>query len=341
MESALYDFYGFRVYVEGLRLKKLMDKEYWRSKVSEQDEPFAVEADLYIKAAGPEGPTEFPTKPSGSKLGIYMPFNEDDKVLYYEPGVAVDYILPFLDNFLSWEDKTLIHTGAVSKNGKAYIFCAAGDVGKTSIVLNLVRKNYDYLSDDRLVIGNGQAYPFPITVHIFTYNLRDPQISKPVLGWKRYFYKPFFKFLDIAQKISPHRYLRYLFLVIISLMRFDVDVEDLGSDIRVGEVCPISKVFYLERWDGSELLVTDISVEELSRRMAMISMYESGFFLKEFYKYAAQYHITNKKLENRFEFNYGIYYDTFKNTEIHKLMIPRNLVLSSVEDLPIKLGIES
>jgi len=340
MESAIYDFYGCRVYVEGLRLKKAIDKEYWRFKVNEQYRPTNSEIDLYIKPANSTSSVEFLTKPAGSKRGIYMPFKESENTIYYEPNVALDYILSFLEKFLTWEDKTLLHSAAVSKNGKAYIFCGAADVGKTSVVLNLIRRNFDYLSDDWLIVGNRQAYPFPKTVHIFNYNLKDPTISKKALGLKRYFYKPLFKSLDIAEAISPHRYLRYLVQVLISLMIFAVDVEDLGSGVKVGEVCPISKVYYLERQSRGELLLADMKAEELARRMVMVSMYESIFFFEEYFKYAAKYNIKNKKVEDRLEFDFNIYHETFKDAEIHKVMIPLNFDLSTMEDLPLQLGLE-
>lgn len=339
MESAIYDFYGYKVYVEGLRLKKAMDKEYWRFQ-SKQDRSCNDEIDLYITSVRSVSPREFPTKPAGSKLGIYMPFKEDENTIYYEPKVALEYILSFLEAFLKWEDKTLLHAGAVSKDGKAYIFCGAGDVGKTSIVLNLIKRGFDYLSDDWLIVGKGQAYPFPKTIHIFSYNLRDPRISKEVLGLKRCFYKPLFKLLDVFEHMSPHRYLRYLVQILISLAVFRIDVEDLVDNARVGEISPILRIFYLERGNGTELLLTDMKAEELARRMAMVSMYERNYFFKEYFKYAARYNIRNQKVENRLESDFNIYYDTFKDAKIHKVMIPFAVDLTSVEDLPLQLGLE-
>ena len=337
MESAIYDFYGFKVYVEGLRLKKAMDKEYWRFRVNNQDRPCDDEIGLYITPPGLMNPREFPTKPQGSKVGIYLPFGEGENTIYYEPKVALEWVLAYLEMFLDWEDKTILHAGAVSKNKKAYIFCGQGGVGKTSTILNLIRREFDYLSDDWLIIGNRQAYPFPKTVHIFGYNLADPRISKRVLGLKKHFYRSLFKLLNVVDNISPHRYISYVAQVLASLMRFDVDIQDLGDNLRVGYVSPISKIYYLERWDGDEIFLGDIKAEELARRMAMVTMHERNYFFEEYFQYAARYGISNKKVENRFKFDLDIFYDSFKGAEIHKIMMPLHMDLSTIEHLPFEL----
>jgi hypothetical protein len=337
VESAIYDFYGYKVYVEGLQLKRAMDREYWRFRLNENDRPHDDEIGLRIIPPGQTEPREFPTKPQGSKLGIYLPFGEGENIIYYEPKVDLDWVLAYLEMFLDWEDKTILHAGAVSKDKKAFIFCGRGGVGKTSTIINLTRKGFDYLSDDWLIIGNGHAYPFPKTVHIFGYNLADSSISKRVLGLKRLYYKPLFKLLHIVDNISPHRYMSYVAQVLASLMRFDVDIQDLGDDLRVGSMSSISKVYYLERWDGNKILFGDIKAEELARRMAMVTMHERNYFFQEYFQYAAKYGISNKKVENRFKFDLDIFHGSFKVSEIYKVMIPLDMDLSKTENLPFQL----
>jgi GTPase SAR1 family protein len=60
------------------------------------------------------------------------------------------------------------------KNEEAFIFTGGGGVGKTSLVSNFLRRSYEYLGDDWILLGKqGIAYPFPKTVHVFDYNLKD------------------------------------------------------------------------------------------------------------------------------------------------------------------------
>lgn len=337
MEPVLYDFYGYKVLVAG-PVSKVMDKEYWRFHVNQPDKLLDNEIDLHIKPSSSIEPTGFPTKPKGSKVGIYLPFKENENTIYYHPRVSLDYIPGFLEMFLNWRDKTFLHAGAVSKNGQAYVFTGTGGVGKTSIVLNLIRRHFDYLSDDWLIVGNGQAYPFPKTIHIFSYNLNDSRLSKEILGSKRYFYKPLFTLLDVLRNISPHRYMSYLAQTLTELLRFNVDVEDLGDNVRVGEVSPISTFFYLERWDGKEILIDDIKAEELARRMAMVNMHERNYFFEEYFKYASKYNVRDRRVEGRFNFDLEILYNVFKAAEICKVMIPRNFNLLSLENLPFPSG---
>jgi predicted ATPase len=98
------------------------------------------------------------------------------------------------------------------KNEEAFIFTGGGGVGKTSLVSNFLRRSYEYLGDDWILLGKqGIAYPFPKTVHVFDYNLKDEEIARRVLGSKRYYHKALFRFFDVGEKVVPNRYVRFLF----------------------------------------------------------------------------------------------------------------------------------
>ena len=129
----------------------------------------------------------------------------------------------------------------------------------------------------------------------------------------------------MCQRI-PHRYFRFAFGVLKP--KFFVDVEDLYPNFKVGKVSPISKVFYLEKWNKNEVDIENMDAMELARRMALINLYERNYFFLEYYKYAAKYNITNVNIEKRFEQDIKIMYNTFKTTKVYKLLIPDKLNLS-------------
>lgn len=58
------------------------------------------------------------------------------------------------------------HASSISKNGKAVVIMGESMSGKTTMSLQLARKGYGYLGDDRLFIKNGQVFAYPKPLHI-------------------------------------------------------------------------------------------------------------------------------------------------------------------------------
>lgn len=60
-----------------------------------------------------------------------------------------------------------LHAGVVSRDGKAIIIPGKSRAGKTTLVLELIKRNCDYFSDEFAVIDkNGLVYPFPKKVSV-------------------------------------------------------------------------------------------------------------------------------------------------------------------------------
>jgi len=62
----------------------------------------------------------------------------------------------------------LIHAGVVSWNGEGIILVADGGHGKTTLVLELIRRGFQFLSDEMAALGraDGQVHPFPRSLRI-------------------------------------------------------------------------------------------------------------------------------------------------------------------------------
>ena len=77
-------------------------------------------------------------------------------------------------------NSALIHSSAVSFDGKAFLFVGRPGVFKTSIVMEFIR-NYgaEYLGEENTIIRDGMAYPFPLNIKSFEYKLKHFDNENP------------------------------------------------------------------------------------------------------------------------------------------------------------------
>ena len=324
-ELKFYNIHGFTIAVDSY-VDWIFQREYGYFKVAQD----AVEkVDLYVKKW--EGDEILPTRRAGGIKGLLLPLRPNEKVLWYNLGMDAATILEYCEGLMWWNNKTFLHAGAVSKNGKTFVFTGGGGVGKTSLVLNFVKRGYDYIGDDWILLGkNGVAYPLPKTVHIFDYNLKDEEIARRVLGFKRYYYKFLFKLFDFGERISPNRYLRFIFQRFKP--RFHVPIQKLYPNIKIAQPTIISRIFFLERKkeEGSIEVSREEGIKELVARLAFVNLFERNYFYKEYYCYAYQFGVRNEKIEKRFEHDYRIIHEALGKTEVYKVTIPKSLDLTNI-----------
>lgn len=70
---------------------------------------------------------------------------------------------------------SFIHASSLEKDGKAILFVAAGGIGKTSIMMQMLKKEgWKYLADDLSIIdSNGRVYFNPKYIQIYPYNIKN------------------------------------------------------------------------------------------------------------------------------------------------------------------------
>ena len=91
-------------------------------------------------------------------------------------------------------DSVFVHAGVVSKNGRAVMLAGSGGCGKTSTIMDFLKKDgWQYISEDFAIVHkSGIVYPFPRKMAIYSSDLRfgnitlNEAISKNLTNWERF-----------------------------------------------------------------------------------------------------------------------------------------------------------
>lgn len=329
-----YDIYGFLISVDG-PADEIFSERYGCFKTSHV---YPRKASLFVKPY--TGKEDLPTKPIGALKGIWIPFANQERVLWYEQGVPLNDLLKCCEGLIWWKDKALLHAGAVAKDREAFVFAGGPKVGKSNIVINLVRLGYEYLSDDWLVVGRGNGYPFCRTVHITDLNLRNKAIAKSVLGPKRFLYTPLIRALRMGMMHFPNRYVRYAFEVAKDKCSLNAELTRINAGANVALEARLSRIFYLERKSVEEIKVfADMHRDEFVRRMVNVYLGEYSFLMSEYYKYVYLFGARDARMEEIRDHTTTVLREALEGAELYRLEIPKYMDLTSV-DIASTVGLE-
>lgn len=331
-----YNIYGFIFSVEG-QAKKIFRKEYKRFTINKP----LKELDLLITEY--KGKKSLPIQPKGEKWGLKLPTSKKDNVILYNTSTSSKFILGIFEGYLMWQDKCLLHAGAVAHNSKRVIFTGSGNVGKTSLVLQALRHGYEYLSDDWLIIGGGIAYPFPKRLRVFDYNLvYDKKMARKVIDRNMYIVYPliiiWYYIRKFLIKMAPHPYLRR----VLSIFRpiYQIDIENLISNVKVGKPGLIEKIIYLERKGISNVIIKEISPKLLATKMVAMSFFERNYFFQYYHLGSFLNGVDNKiDIGKRYIKEKDIMEDTFSKVFLYHIQIPNRMTPEELWINLVKKGI--
>ncbi len=334
---SIYDVNGFVVTVEG-PADKVFFEEYGH--FITQKAPRKI--DLFVKVN--EERRLLPTRIRGSRERMYIPFGESENTLWYDEGIErerlLDHFLNGIEFLMWWPGRAWLHAGAVARKDEAYVFTGEEGVGKTSIVLNLLREGYDYLSDDWLTIGCDKAFPMPKRIRIFGRNLKNRELAERVLGYKRLYYLPMSNLLESGSKFSSHRDIRLIFGKLKARTMLRVEIQRMFPEAQVASPASISKVFLLERKKIHRIEVKqDVSSWELAQKMAHYSMYWWDHMLREYYFYVHHFGIRNRRIDYKLSRDVRIMNEAFEKCDLYRVTLPEKSDLSGV-NLHSLLGID-
>ena len=124
----------------------------------------------------------------------------------------------------------MIHSSAVSFDGKAFLFVGRPGVFKTSIVMEFIR-NYgaEYLCEENTIISDGMAYPFPLNIKSFEYKMKCFESENPINKFQK------------LQLIKHVLYGKRL------------------NNIPISKPCKIAAVFLLKKDDSFSITKTELN----------------------------------------------------------------------------------
>jgi len=132
----------------------------------------------YLYSKESEGVAEWELQINGLEDGPTI-LHYDGKIrgissLLNRDFLAQNFLLKIIEYKLYQKGYYLAHAGGVSKDGKGYILAGRGGSFKTTLCMDLIRKKgCNLLGDDRILIGNGSAYSFPMSLSVFSYMLQN------------------------------------------------------------------------------------------------------------------------------------------------------------------------
>jgi len=270
--------------------------------------------------------------------GIDLKFDKEKNVftLLYEKKTNPLWIYYLIEAIINWDDKCFLHAAGVeiSKN-EAIIFAGKGNVGKTKIILSLLKnKNYKFLGDDQIVVDkNGYCYPFPRKLNLYDYHLFDNlDLAKRLFGLKCFLLFFSFKIINNLLKFIKNRRLRSFLLIFKEPVR--VSVQKIYPDIKIGNKSKIVQIFWLIK-DTSlkEVRVLNYhNISEFARKMASLNILERNYFFKHYYEFCyrnEEIDVFEKKKERELE----ILESCFAKSNIKIIQVPEKISEQEMEKL--------
>lgn len=162
-----------------------------------------------------------------------------------------------------------IHASGVANKDRAVLISAAGGIGKTTVMLDLVlRQGWRYLSDDLAIIGkNGETYLSPKRMQIYAYNLKGRSLLA----------RRFFAGRSIFDKFSWN--------VMRTLhgdkgVRRRVSADRLFGTKNIASRTMLNKLFLLERSESSAWSFRDIPSHAPAKICSIILLHELHSYRK-------------------------------------------------------------
>ena len=218
--------------------------------------------------------------------------------------------LKFLAN--GTQGSSFIHASSIENQGKAVLFVAAGGVGKTSIMLQILKKaGWRYLSDDLSIIdSDGRVYFNPKYIQIYPYNVNnDSELYNLLMSGR-----------GIIDKLNWY-YRKYRYGE--SSVRRRVDPRTFFGGEKVSKSASINKVINLVRTSVKDFEVDEINPHVVSNIASEILSLE----INPFFKYSC---LCNgggtdspfPKIEEIKERARQRFHEIFKNITCYQLRVP-------------------
>lgn len=250
----------------------------------------------------------------------------------WEPFFAT-YVVEFrIRQELVRDGRALVHASGVELNGETTLFPAWRGGGKTNTLLSLLREGANYLSDDRLWVGDdGGAIGYPLAVNLQPYNVKSfPEIEPQHDGIQEYARDEVSTFLEMNLNSSSIVHQGINFLNAKFLQENGREFTDLSevfprSD-HVAESTVDNVVALTAAPNGNHVSVEEISAERMTSEVNAISYYEWNELLEEYFRaYDALCPGPSiaDQLEDVIDAEEGVFRRLFEDVDTYQAWIPR------------------
>jgi hypothetical protein len=182
-----------------------------------------------------------------------------------------NFLEPIINYKLIDKGFCLIHSSCFIFRGKGYLVNAYPSSGKTSILLKMLKKGADYLSDEMTIIsknGFSYSYPTPISLHDYNFN---KNLSR-----------------NLNKKMIIKMYLSKMFRVLTQgVVKFPIEVDPilLLNEGRVVDKCRVGISFLIKNSINDGLEKEEIK-ENIIENIMKINQCQYRYF-----KELADYHV--------------------------------------------------
>jgi hypothetical protein len=185
-------------------------------------------------------------------------------------GFFTDFIIQYV---LTQKGYSIVHSSAVSKYGRSYLFSGRGGSGKTSIAIRLISsgRNFEFMGDDFIIIMNGQAAPYFTPLNLFSYNI-TPFLAgkfrlsqKITFSIKKLLYLFTFGYAKFFTKLNPKQNFPGLLSADAGILKIFIILPTNRNNLPEAKITRISK---------------SDAVEYLTNNLKMDSWYVPKYFIQ-------------------------------------------------------------
>ena len=163
----------------------------------------------------------------------------------------------------------LFHGSVMNKTDKTILLMGPGGIGKSILVLNMLKEGWNYLSEDKFILLNGKAHIFrdyiPLTDYhfdIFPWLYAMKSLDKKALR-QAVFRKRFKKLAENYLPVQILQHLKYLYNPPVF-----TDVADICPDCKIIQTAEPSTALIL--LPGDEFSVAEVRKEEIIGKIKTI-----------------------------------------------------------------------
>lgn len=222
---------------------------------------------------------------------------------------------PLIEYKLAKKGYFLIHAGAVSKDNQAYLLEGRGGAFKTTLAMDLVRReDFEFMADDRVIIHEDKVMSFPFHLSLFRFRVKHLPTEDPR------------GFLD---KI---RMIKYLWN----------NSEYANNDVKVANSSTLRALSSIVKTNKEKISVREANLEEIINKLIMSMEMEmvysprmTGMSFGRYFKYMLAYSFVfpDSRIATYWDDLRGGLKKILKNVPIYGVEIPHRYDAKTFESI--------